>query len=202
MAYSILKRLFDLFFSIFSVCILSPVFLILIIIVKLDDPKGKVFFAHKRVGKNGKEIKIYKFRSMVHNAEELIEKFTDEQKKEYYTYFKLENDPRITKVGKFLRKTSLDELPQLINIIKGDLSIVGPRPVIEKEIELYGDKKDLFLSVQPGLTGYWAVNGRSTTDYNERMQLELYYVEHRCISLDLQIIFKTFGAVLKGEGAA
>lgn len=202
MAYSILKRLFDLFFSIFSVCILSPVFLILIIIVKLDDPKGKVFFAHKRVGKNGKEIKIYKFRSMVHNAEELIEKFTDEQKKEYYTYFKLENDPRITKVGKFLRKTSLDELPQLINIIKGDLSIVGPRPVIEKEIELYGDKKDLFLSVQPGLTGYWAVNGRSTTDYNERMQLELYYVEHRCISLDLQIIFKTFGAVLKCEGAA
>ncbi len=202
MAYSILKRLFDLFFSIFSVCILSPVFLILIIIVKLDDPKGKVFFAHKRVGKNGKEIKIYKFRSMVHNAEELIKKFTDEQKKEYYTYFKLENDPRITKVGKFLRKTSLDELPQFINIIKGDLSIVGPRPIVSKELELYGDQKDLFLSVRPGLTGYWAVNGRSSTDYNERIKLELYYVEHCSIALDFKIIFKTFGTVIKCEGAA
>ena len=199
--YDFFKRAFDIVVSLVATIVLSPVILILAIAVKVDDPQGKVFFAHKRVGKNGREIKILKFRSMVHNAEELIEQFTPEQKEEYYKNFKLDNDPRITKLGNFLRKTSLDELPQLLNIFFGDISLVGPRPVLERETQLYGKDRSLLLSVKPGLTGYWAVNGRSTTDYDERIQLELYYVRNRSFWLDIKIIFKTFTAVFKGEGA-
>lgn len=199
--YEFIKRAFDIFSSLIAMILLSPVILILAIAVKVDDPKGKIFFAHKRVGKNGKEIKILKFRSMVHNAEELIEKFTPEQKEEYYANFKLDNDPRVTKLGNFLRKSSLDELPQLLNILAGNLSLVGPRPVLEEETQLYGKDRDLFLSVKPGLTGYWAVNGRSAIDYDERKKLELYYVKNRSFWLDIKIIFKTFTTVFKGEGA-
>lgn len=199
--FDFLKRFFDIILSSVSLILLSPVFLIISLIIKLDDPKGGVFFAHRRVGKNGKEIDIYKFRSMVHNAEELIERFTPEQKEEYHKNFKLDHDPRITRVGKFLRRTSLDELPQLLNIFLGQLSVVGPRPVLEEETQLYGDNRDLFLSVRPGLTGYWAVNGRSTIDYDERIRLELYYVEHRSLLLDIKIIFKTFAAVFRCDGA-
>ena len=138
---------------------------------------------------------------MVPNAEELIKKFTPEQMKEFKENFKLENDPRITKVGKWLRKTSLDELPQLINILRGELSIIGPRPVIEKELEKYGNNKEKFLSVTPGLTGYWAANGRSDTTYEQRMQMELYYVDNISFKLDLKVFFKTIISVLKKEGA-
>ncbi len=199
--YDFFKRLFDIFSSLIAMILLSPVILILIIAVKIDDPQGKVFFAHNRVGKDGKEIKILKFRSMVHNAEELIEKFTPEQKEEYYANYKLDKDPRVTKLGNFLRKSSLDELPQLLNILAGDLSLVGPRPVLERETQLYGKDRDVFLSVKPGLTGYWAVNGRSAVDYDERIKLELYYVYNRSFWLDVKIIFKTFTTVFKGEGA-
>lgn len=199
--FDFIKRFFDIAVSFVSMIVLSPVFLVISIMVKADDPKGRVFFAHKRVGKNGSEIKIYKFRTMVHNAEELIAQFTPEQKEAYYRNFKLDNDPRVTRIGKILRKASLDELPQLLNIFLGQLSIVGPRPVLEEETQRYGDKRDLLLSVRPGLTGYWAVNGRNTTDYDERIRLELYYVENRSILLDLEIIFKTFATVFKGEGA-
>lgn len=199
--YNFIKRFFDISLSLLAIILLSPVFLIIAIIIKVNDPKGNVFFVHKRVGKGGKTINIYKFRSMVHNAEELINQFTPEQKEEYYKKFKLEDDPRVTKVGKFLRKTSLDELPQLLNILFGDISFIGPRPVLERETELYGENRNILLSVKPGLTGYWAVNGRNCTDYRERMQLELYYVKNRCISLDIKIFMKTFAVVLKGEGA-
>ncbi len=199
--YDFVKRTFDILISVISMIVLFPVFLILAIMVKIDDPKGKVFFGHKRVGKNGKEITIFKFRSMVHNAEELINSFTEEQKREYYSSFKLENDPRVTRLGKFLRKTSLDELPQLLNIIRGDISLIGPRPVTEKETQLYGKDRELLLSVTPGLTGYWAVNGRSLTDYDERIKLELYYVCNRSLMLDIKILLKTFVTVFKHEGA-
>ena len=151
--------------------------------------------------KNGKEIYIYKFRTMVENAEDLIKQFTPEQMEEFKTNFKLENDPRITKIGKFLRKTSFDELPQLLNIIKGELSIIGPRPVIAEELEKYGINKEKFLSVTPGLTGYWAANGRSTTTYEQRMEMELYYVDNMSFKLDLKIFFKTILSVMKKEGA-
>lgn len=193
--------MFDIIVSSVSLIVLSPVFLVISLIVKIDDPKGGVFFTHKRVGKNGKEIPVFKFRTMVSNAEELISNFTGELRDEFYKNFKLEKDPRVTKVGQFLRKTSLDELPQLLNIFLGHLSVVGPRPVTKEETLRYGDKRDVLLSVRPGLTGYWAVNGRNKTNYDERIKLELFYVEHRGFLLDLKIILKTFSAVFKCDAS-
>ena len=154
--YKIVNRGMDIFIASISLVLLLPLFLIITIAIKLDS-KGKVIFKHKRIGKDGKEIYIYKFRTMVENAQDLIKSFTPEQKKEFRENFKLENDPRITKVGNFLRKNSLDELPQLINILKGDLALIGPRPVINDELEKYSTNKSKFLSVTPGLTGYWQV---------------------------------------------
>lgn len=198
--YKAIKRVFDIVFSLIGLILLSPVFLIISIIIKLDS-KGPVFFVHSRIGEKGKPIGIYKFRTMVNNAEDLIKSFTPEQKEEFERSYKLENDPRITKIGDFLRKTSLDELPQILNILKGELSIIGPRPIVEAELEKYEDNKDKFLSVRPGLTGYWAANGRSDTSYEERMQMELYYVDNMSFKLDVKIFFKTIFAVLKKEGA-
>ena len=198
--YIYVKRGIDVILSTIALVVLSPLFLILAILIKLDS-KGPVFFLHTRIGKNGKNIKIYKFRTMVTNAEELIKEFTPEQMKEYKENYKLTNDPRITKIGKFLRKTSLDELPQLINIIKGDLSIIGPRPVVKDELEKYEENIAKFLSVTPGLTGNWAANGRNNTTYEERMRLELEYVDNISLKTDIKIFFQTIFAVIKKEGA-
>ena len=198
--YIKIKRVIDVILASVALILLSPLFAIIAIAIKIDS-KGPVFFAHKRIGKNGKIIKLYKFRSMVINAEELIKSFTPEQMREYKENYKLTNDPRITKVGKFLRKTSLDELPQLINIINGDLSIIGPRPVVADELEKYGVNKDKFLSVTPGLTGYWAANGRSNTTYEQRMEMELYYIDNLSLKMDIKVFFKTILPVLKKEGA-
>ena len=200
--YNAMKRLFDIILTWIALIVLSPVFLIIAILIKVDS-KGKVFYKHKRIGKNGEYIYLYKFRSMYSDSKERLEKLLEdpEIRKEWEENFKLENDPRITRVGKFLRKTSLDELPQLINILSGDMSIVGPRPVIDGEIDKYGKNKAKFLSVTPGLTGWWACNGRSATTYKERMKLELYYVDNRSFKLDLKVIFKTFISVLKRDGA-
>jgi bacterial sugar transferase family protein len=198
--YIKIKRVIDVIFASIALILLSPVFAIIAIAIKIDS-KGPVFFTHKRIGKNGNIIKLYKFRSMVINAEELIKSFTPEQMREYKENYKLTNDPRITKVGKFLRKTSLDELPQLINIINGDLSIIGPRPVVADELEKYGVNKDKFLSVTPGLTGYWAANGRSNTTYEQRMEMELYYIDNLSLKMDIKVFFKTILSVLKKEGA-
>lgn len=198
--YIKIKRVIDVILASVALILLSPLFAIIAIAIKIDS-KGPVFFAHKRIGKNGKIIKLYKFRSMVINAEELIKSFTPEQMREYKENYKLTNDPRITKVGKFLRKTSLDELPQLINIINGDLSIIGPRPVVADELEKYGVNKDKFLSVTPGLTGYWAANGRSNTTYEQRMKMELYYIDNLSLKMDIKVFFKTILSVLKKEGA-
>ena len=191
-SYKMIKRVTDIVLASIALVLLAPVFVLIGLAIKLES-KGPVFFKHTRVGKNGKIIKIYKFRSMVENAEDLIQKFTPEQMKEYKENYKLTNDPRITKVGNFLRKTSLDELPQIINIIKGDLSIIGPRPVVTEELKKYGNNIDKFLSVTPGLTGYWAANGRSCTSYEQRMQMELFYIDN--------VSFKTIEAVVKREGA-
>ena len=199
--YIKIKRVIDVILASVALILLSPLFAIIAIAIKIDS-KGPVFFAHKRIGKNGKIIKLYKFRSMVINAEELIKSFTPEQMREYKENYKLTNDPRITKVGKFLRKTSLDELPQLINIINGDLSIIGPRPVVADELEKYGVNKDKFLSVTPGLTGYWAANGRSNTTYEQRMEMELYYIDNLSLKMDIKVFFKTILSVLKKEGAS
>ncbi|MCI7606281.1 MAG: sugar transferase [Spirochaetales bacterium] len=186
--------------SFVGLIVLSPVFLIISLLIKASS-KGPVFFLHERIGLNGKKFKLIKFRTMVDNAEELINNFTPEQMKEWKENYKLKHDPRTTKIGEFLRRTSLDELPQLINIIKGDMSIVGPRPIIEDELKWYGDNKDKLLSVKPGLTGWWAVNGRSNVSYPERCDLELYYVDHISFCLDIKIIFRTLGAIIKKDGA-
>lgn len=198
--YIKIKRILDTILSLIALILLSPVFIIISIAIKLDS-KGKVIFKHKRIGKNGKEIYIYKFRTMVENAQEVMKTFTPEQMKEFKENYKLANDPRITKVGDFLRKSSLDELPQLLNILKGDLSIIGPRPIVKDELEKYGENKSTFLSVTPGLTGYWAANGRSCTNYNQRIEMELYYVENISFKLDLKIFFKTVISVIKRQGA-
>ena len=198
--YKFVKRFFDIVLAAIGLIVLSPIFLIISLAIKLES-KGPIFFKHTRIGKDGKIIKIYKFRSMVNNAEDMIKEFTPEQMKEYRENYKLTNDPRITKVGKFLRKTSLDELPQLINIIKGDLSIIGPRPVVSDELKKYGTNTRKFLSVTPGLTGYWAANGRSCTSYEQRMQMELFYIDNLSWKMDIKVFFKTIEAVIKREGA-
>ena len=198
--YRGIKRILNLLCSFVGVIVLSPFFLIISLLIKVTS-KGPVFFVHERVGLNGKKFKLIKFRTMVNNAEEMIASFSPEQKKEWEENYKLKDDPRITKIGKFLRRTSLDELPQLINILKSDMSIVGPRPVVDEELNWYGDKKDKLLSVKPGLTGWWAVNGRSNVPYPERCDLELYYVDHISFALDAIIILKTLGAIIKKDGA-
>ena len=199
-AYRATKRILDILLSSIALIILFPVFLLIGIFIKIDS-KGPVFFAHNRIGKSGKLIHIYKFRTMVPDAEAMIQDFDEKMMKEFKENYKLKNDPRITKVGKFLRKTSLDELPQIWNILIGDLSIVGPRPVIKEELEKYGKNKNKFLSIIPGLTGYWQANGRSTTTYEDRMKMELYYVDNRSLWLDVKIFFKTIISVFKKEGA-
>ena len=198
--YSIIKKIMDLILSLIGLILLIPVFLILAILVKLDS-KGPVFYAHTRKGKNRSDIKIYKFRTMYSNSDEIFESFSDEQKEEYYKNFKLDNDPRVTKVGDFLRRTSLDEIPQLINVLKGDLSLVGPRPIVEKEICKYGQYADKLFSVIPGITGYWQSHGRSDTSYEERIEMDMYYIDNRSILLDIKIMFKTVISVIKKEGA-
>lgn len=198
--YRIIKRALDIIISGVGLVILFPFLLVIAIAIKIDS-KGPILFKHKRIGKDGKTIYIYKYRTMLPNAEEMIKDFNFEQLKEFKENYKLKKDPRITKVGRFLRKTSLDELPQLINILKGKLSIVGPRPIIQEELERYGENADKFLSVMPGLTGYWQANGRSLTTYEQRMKMELYYVENCTLLLDIKIFFKTIFIVFKKEGA-
>ena len=198
--YLIVKRTIDILGALIGLVLLSPIFLIVAIAIKLDS-KGPIIFGHTRKGLHGKDIKVYKFRTMYENSKEIFDNFTEEQKKEFYINFKLDNDPRITKLGHFLRKTSLDELPQLFNILKGDMSIVGPRPIVEGEIERYGKYSKKLFSVMPGLTGYWQANGRSDTTYEERVAMDMYYIDNRSTVLDIKIIFKTFISVIKKEGA-
>ncbi|ERI94311.1 putative undecaprenyl-phosphate galactose phosphotransferase [Clostridiales bacterium oral taxon 876 str. F0540] len=198
--YELSKRIFDIISSAVALVILSPVFIFLIVVIKLDS-EGEAIFGHNRLGKNGKLIKIYKFRTMVKNAQEILNNLPPQQKREFEENFKLENDPRITKLGKFLRETSLDELPQLFNILIGNMSVVGPRPIVEKEIEKYGEYGDKLLSVKPGLTGNWQANGRSNTTYEERVQLDMCYIDNRSFLFDIKIILKTVVSVLKKEGA-
>ncbi|MBU3091650.1 sugar transferase [Clostridium sp. CM028] len=198
--YFIIKRITDVIGALCGILLLSPVMVVVAIWIKIDS-KGPVFFGHKRLGMNGEFIKVYKFRTMLPNAEELLKKLTPKQEIEFEKSFKLENDPRITKFGQFLRKSSLDELPQLLNILKGNMSIVGPRPIIEREIENYGIYGDKLLSVKPGLTGNWQASGRSDTTYDERVQLDMNYIDYRSVWVDLKIIFKTFGAVVNKQGA-
>lgn len=203
--YKILKRIIDIIGALVGIVILIPTTVIIYLARKISkEDNGPLFYEQLRYGKNGKVFRLYKYRSMCIGADKKLKEYlenNEEAKKEFEKTHKLQNDPRITKIGDFLRKTSLDELPQMINILKGDMSLVGPRLVIEKEVEEYGENKERFLSVKPGLTGYWQVNGRSNTTFKERMEMELYYVDNRSLWLDIKIFFKTFITVFKKEGA-
>lgn len=200
--YSFCKRLFDLLLSLLAVALLWPLLLLISAAIVVED-RGPVLYRADRVGLHGKAIVVYKFRSMRLHADQLEDALTPEELAEYRKNFKLKNDPRITRVGAFLRKTSLDELPQLFNIIGGSLSLVGPRPVLQEETELYGKDRDLLLSVKPGLTGLWQSRGRSNVTYEDgaRQALELQYVRTRSLLLDLKVMFWTVGAVLRMDGA-
>ena len=197
------KRILDIFIILIFSPILIPVFLILMLLVKCTS-KGPIFYGHKRVGKNGKEIKCWKFRSMCINSQEMLEHIlaTDPvRREEWEKDRKFVDDPRVTSFGKFLRKTSLDELPQVINILAGQMSFVGPRPVTRDEISKYGDYADYVLSVTPGLSGMWQVSGRSETSYEDRISLDTYYIQNWSVWLDIWILIKTVWVVLKGKGA-
>ena len=198
--YSIFKRFCDIIFSLTFLILFSWLYLILIICVKCTS-KGPAFYGHERIGKNGKKFKLWKFRSMKCDNRPLEEIFTPEQMEEYKREFKVTNDPRITKFGKFLRKTSLDELPQFWNVLIGQMSFIGFRPIIDEEFERYGDNKELLTKCRPGITGYWASHGRSLTKYEDRIKFELYYNVKRSLWLDIRIIYHTFVGVFKKEGA-
>ena len=197
--YLFLKRCLDIVSSMIGLIVLSPIIILVAIAIKLES-KGPVLFSQDRVGKNGKIFKIYKMRSMVQNAEELKEKLL-EQNEMSGPMFKMKDDPRITKVGKFIRKTSIDELPQLINVIKGDMSLVGPRPSLPKEVKEFEPWMYERLAVKPGLTCYWQVMGRNNIDFEDWMKLDIKYVRERNFFLDIKLIFKTFFVLFGDKNA-
>ena len=197
------KRIFDLVATICCGLLILPILLVLAVLVGIDN-RGRIIFAHRRVGRNGKLFPCYKFQSMVSDAQERLEEYlaqNPEARKEWEGSFKLTNDPRVTKLGAFLRKTSLDELPQLWNVLMGDMSLVGPRPIVTKEIERYGDYIREYYMVPPGITGMWQVNGRSDTTYEERVAMDTWYVRNWSVWIDLVYLFKTVKTVFTGKGA-
>ncbi|KIS03513.1 sugar transferase [Paucilactobacillus wasatchensis] len=199
-AYIVVKRLFDFCASLLGLICLSPLFLILAFLIKLDDPKGSVFYSQLRVGKNSVNFRMFKFRSMVSNADE-IKKNLIGLNEVGGPMFKLKHDPRITRVGRVIRKYSLDELPQLLNVMLGSMSLVGPRPPLVTETEKYTEYDHQRLLVKPGCTGLWQVGGRNDVDFDEMVKLDLEYITHRSIWLDLKIIFKTVLVMIKPNGA-
>src|SRR5690554_1356591 len=202
--YLSFKVVFDFFFSLIVLLLLSPVFLIIALLIKIDSPKGSVIFKQTRVGLRGRKFQLYKFRSMIPNAEEVLQ--TEEEQKESIVneqdgpVFKMKNDPRVTRVGKFLRKTSLDELPQFFNVLKGDMAVVGPRPPIPSEVEKYERWQLRRLSMKPGITCIWQVSGRNNIPFERWMKLDLQYIDTWSLKLDFMIILKTIKTILKRDG--
>lgn len=198
--YLLFKRLLDIICSLSAIIILSPILIAVAILIKLDS-NGPVFFIQERCGKGGKRFKMLKFRSMVDNAEGLLKVLKDKNE-QTGPVFKIKDDPRVTKIGRFIRRTSIDELPQLFNILKGDMSIVGPRPPIVNEVAKYNEYQKLRLTVKPGLTCYWQVMGRDKIGFDEWVDLDIKYIQERNFWLDLKLIFKTFKVFLGDENAA
>ena len=199
-----IKTIFDFTLTLIGTICISPLLAYIAYRIKKEDP-GPVIFKHIRIGKDGKPFPCYKFRSMVVNSAEMLEKYlaeNPEAKAEWERDFKLKNDPRITPIGKFLRRTSLDELPQIFNVLKGEMSLVGPRPVVQEELDkYYGDAVKEYCSIRPGITGLWQVSGRSDLDYTERVLLDQWYVKNRNLRLDIKILWQTIGVVLMKKGA-
>lgn len=202
--YNILKRTVDILGAIVGLIFLCPILIIVFIANKLQKDNGPIFFMQKRIGQDGKLFRLYKFRTMVVNADKILMKKLKEDKdfrEKYLSYRKVENDERITTIGKLLRKTSLDEFPQFINVLKGDMSIVGPRPYLYRERKDMGAYYDYIIKCKPGITGLWQVSGRNKNTFEERLQLDLEYYNNRNFIYDLKILFKTVLSVFKKEGA-
>lgn len=198
------KRVIDIIGALAGIIILVPLTIGIYIANLIYGDKGPLFFTQERIGKHGKTFKMFKYRSMVVGADEKLNKYlaeNEEAKKEYKEYKKLKNDPRITKIGKFIRKTSLDEFPQFINVLKGDMSLVGPRPYLTREKEDMSYYYKYIVSCKPGVTGFWQINGRSEVTFNDRMKMDMDYYRKHTVKLDVKILMKTVLKLLKKEGA-
>ncbi len=197
------KRLLDLSATVAGGLLISPLLIAIAVLIKLDSP-GPVFYGHRRVGVGGNHFRCWKFRTMYTNAEQLLDEFLQDNpdlRAEWEQNFKLRNDPRVTRIGRFLRKSSLDELPQLWNVLRGEMSLVGPRPIVDAEIPKYGTVYEMYKRINPGISGFWQVSGRSDTDYAERVNLDAYYVHNWSVWLDLVILTRTVWSVMLGRGA-
>ncbi len=188
--YLFMKRLMDIVGALCGLILLSPIFLIIALLIKLEDPKGPIFFKQNRVGKNEKEFEMYKFRSMITDAEEKLKDLLQHNEVSG-AMFKMKDDPRVTKIGKFIRKTSIDELPQLLNVLKGEMSLVGPRPPLTREVKEYTSYDKQRLLVTPGCTGLWQVTERNSVGFKEMVELDLTYIQHRSLWFDVKLMFKT-----------
>lgn len=198
------KRFIDIIGGLCGILVLIPLTVCIYIANLISGDYGPIFYTQKRIGKNGKIFKMYKYRSMVVNAEEKLEQYLEENeeaRKEYKVYKKLKNDPRVTKIGNFLRKTSLDEFPQLINVLKGDMSLVGPRPYLPKEKDDMKSYYNYIVQCKPGITGFWQTNGRSEVTFDDRLGMDLEYFNNRSLKLDLKLLKKTAEKIVKREGA-
>lgn len=203
-SYLITKRLFDIILSLFGILFLIPLSIIIKISYILNKDYSSIFYTQTRIGKNGKEFKLYKFRSMIPNADEVLKELMDTNTNifnEYSKNKKLKDDPRVTKVGKFIRKTSLDEFPQFINVFKGDMSIIGNRPYLPREKKDMGNYYSDIVKTKCGIVSYWAIHGRSNVSFKRRLELEKYYSNHQSLKLDIEIFFRAFSVVLLKKGA-
>lgn len=198
--YLLIKRIMDIVCAMIGLMILSPLFFVIALSIKIEDPKGSVFFKQVRVGKNGREFNMYKFRSMVSNAEEMLTSLLIYNESSG-ALFKMKQDPRVTRIGRFIRKTSIDEFPQLWNVLKGDMSLVGPRPPLPREVEQYTNYDKQRLAVSPGCTGLWQVSGRSSLGFEDMVELDLKYIRERNLMNDLKIILKTFIIIFSSNNA-
>ena len=197
--YMIIKRLFDIIISIIGCILLIPITIIIKILFICTKDYKSIFYKQKRIGKNGKIFTIYKYRTMYYNADGDLDKLLkkDKYKKEWFNNHKLKEDPRVTKIGKVLRKTNIDEIPQVINILKGDMSLIGPRPLVENELKEHNGNKKIYESIKPGLTGWWACQKNKAKTYKDRLKLEYFYIDNMSILLDIKCIFKTIIFLIK-----
>lgn len=198
-SYRVMKRIFDVVLSLVGLIVLFPLFVVLSLMILISDG-APVIFKQKRLGEGGREFFVFKFRSMRRDAEQILQS-NPALMEEYKRTFKLENDPRLLKFGKFIRSTSMDELPQLMNVLLGQMSLVGPRPILPREIEMYGEHKDVYLAMKPGCAGLWQCSGRSDVAYDERVELDTEYFRTARMRIDLWILLKTVGSILRREGA-
>lgn len=201
--YSFIKRLFDIFFAIIGIVFLGPISIFVKIINLINKDYDPIFYSHTRIGKNGKEFKLYKYRSMKINADEILKEMlkNKEYANEWQKKHKIDKDPRITKVGNILRRSSLDEFPQFINVLLSQMSFIGPRPLKKGELDEHNGDHEIYESIKPGITGWWACSGRSDMTYEQRLEYEYYYIENYSLWLDIKCIFKTIKAVIKKAGA-